>query len=529
MAASSPRPGVAQACTMGADEVRWLLEELNNFNGAELVEAISGARHAVALFRSKLKRKRQTEADATTQKKPLRPQRSSLGLDGGAVLEGASRFARIWRPSGAADVLSSNAARSTETLTDGADKYRAATIDELRGRLLADAATGEKPGHLKGALAHSASMESTASARDVDDDADATKAATATVSSAVPAVFGPASEVDIDALHGEAEQRRGECECDDDTAEREAEAGRRAVELLWQGGDPATTRPADAAPPTGTTTPTTPQHPKSSLAARTRGALMKTVRNDHWPAFASLLKKTLKKHARPFYTPTSLAPRGCVGMRLFGRVWAQSCGVVLSREALELPDDVWAWRSGFFAKTEFGVTSKTTEDKTLRPDLAAALASLEELEAMAARREYEHFGTLRVADDVAPYNEVFAAIKPHAVVAVFARTTQPQHLLMAMGARDLLQRLVNRTPGATTTTAAASGASSTGGGGTGDAVLATRGLKPPKDALVPPRPRRIAVLVIDAGGATPPKVVPLSAQAALLRKVAASESPFLSG
>ena len=56
--------------------------------------------------------------------------------------------------------------------------------------------------------------------------------------------------------------------------------------------------------------------------------------------------------------PRRLPPARCVGMRLFGRVWAQSAGVVFSRKALGLPEDVWCWPSGFFAKTEFGTRAR---------------------------------------------------------------------------------------------------------------------------------------------------------------------------
>lgn len=246
-----------------------------------------------------------------------------------------------------------------------------------------------------------------------------------------PSAFGPSTEVEIE--------------------DGFDEAGQRAVDLLCS--------------------------PEGSSPLR-RGALVKTIKNDHWRTFGGLLARVKKKH-KPYYTPTSLPPVGCVGMRLFGRVWAQSCGIVLDRAALDLPDDVWAWRAGFFAKTEFGVTSKTTADKTLRPDLQAALASLEDLEEMAAKREYEHFGTRKVADDVTPYNEVFAPLKIEGVVAVFARTTQVSHLLLAMGARDLLQRLTDR---------------------------------------------KIGLLVVDASGTQRPRVVSVAAQAEIVRRVAESSS-----
>lgn len=259
---------------------------------------------------------------------------------------------------------------------------------------------------------------------------------------------------------------------DDETWAREVLAGRHAMELLWA------------------------QTPKTGNP-RLRGSLVKTIRNEHWPTFVGQLAKVHAKK-KQYFTPTSLPPRGCVGMRLFGRVWAQSCGIVLERAALDLPKDVWAWRSGFFAKTEFGVTSKTTADKTLRPDLEAALATLDELEHMAAAREYEHFGVKKTADEgiPVPYNEVFAAVKLEAIVAVFARTTQVQHILMAMGARDAMQRLI-------------------------DEMMPDEGR--PK--------RRIALLVLDANGTSPPKLLCPRAQAEILKRVSAPDQPysFLSG
>lgn len=271
------------------------------------------------------------------------------------------------------------------------------------------------------------------------------------------------TEIDIDSLEMDEGLRQ---DAEDD---REAETGKLAMELLWTDITDSTT------------------------SARHRGSLVKTVRNDHWQTFVPTLAKAFKKQ-KQYFTPTTLPPQGCAGMRLFGRVWASSCGVVFERKSLDLPEDVWAWPSGFFAKTEFGVTSKTTADKTLRPDLERALATLEELEGMAARREYEHFGA-KQQGGIVPYNEVFAPIKIEAVVAVFARTTQVQHLLMAMGARDAMQRLV--------------------------------------DEMLPPEAtkRRIALLVLDADAESPPKLVSAAAQAALLRRVSAFDQPhsLLSG
>ncbi|KAH8049477.1 hypothetical protein JL720_15572 [Aureococcus anophagefferens] len=170
---------------------------------------------------------------------------------------------------------------------------------------------------------------------------------------------------------------------------------------------------------------------------RDRGVLVKTVKNDFW-----------------------------------------SCGVVFDRSALKLGDDAWCWPSGFFAKTEFGV-GKGDEERSsfVDEELRANAVPLRVLEAMAARREYAHFGEIKVAD-VAPYNEVLARGARSAVVAVFARTRQAQHLLLAMAVRDLLGR----------------GAES-----------------------------RLPILVLDASGSDEPAELTLAAQAGLLRRVAAAD------
>lgn len=204
---------------------------------------------------------------------------------------------------------------------------------------------------------------------------------------------------------------------------------------------------------------------------RDRGVLVKTVKNDFWVQFCNGLDRGDR-------TPCSLPPPRAVGMRLFGRVWAQSCGVVFDRSALKLGDDAWCWPSGFFAKTEFGV-GKGDEERSsfVDEELRANAVPLRVLEAMAARREYAHFGEIKVAD-VAPYNEVLARGARSAVVAVFARTRQAQHLLLAMAVRDLLGR----------------GAES-----------------------------RLPILVLDASGSDEPAELTLAAQAGLLRRVAAAD------
>ncbi|KAH8043990.1 hypothetical protein JL722_14883 [Aureococcus anophagefferens] len=63
-----------------------------------------------------------------------------------------------------------------------------------------------------------------------------------------------------------------------------------------------------------------------------RPRLVKTVKNDFWVQFCNGLDRGDR-------TPCSLPPPRAVGMRLFGRVWAQSCGVVFDRSALKLGDD----------------------------------------------------------------------------------------------------------------------------------------------------------------------------------------------
>ena len=132
-------------------------------------------------------------------------------------------------------------------------------------------------------------------------------------------------------------------------------------------------------------------------------------------------------------------------MRLFGRAYASSCGVVLARKKLHLPQDVWCWPAGFFAKTEFSTGRKKSESLDsssssffVADELRRNAVPLEKLERMAIRKEYVHFGETRASTEVAPYNEVLAPVTREAVVAVFARTTRPDHLLLAMAARDLL-------------------------------------------------------------------------------------------
>ena len=169
-----------------------------------------------------------------------------------------------------------------------------------------------------------------------------------------------------------------------------------------------------------------------------RGALVKTIRNDFWHQFARALD-------RGDLSPCSLPPPGGAGMRLFGRAYSSSCGVVLARKKLHLPEDVWCWPAGFFAKTEFSTGRKKSESLDsssssffVADELRRNAVPLEQLERMAIRKEYVHFGETRASTEVAPYNEVLAPVTREAVVAVFARTTRPDHLLLAMAARDLL-------------------------------------------------------------------------------------------
>ena len=169
-----------------------------------------------------------------------------------------------------------------------------------------------------------------------------------------------------------------------------------------------------------------------------RGALVKTIRNDFWHQFARALD-------RGDLSPCSLPPPGGAGMRLFGRAYSSSCGVVLARKKLHLPEDVWCWPAGFFAKTEFSTGRKKSESLDsssssffVADELRRNAVPLEKLERMAIRKEYVHFGETRASTEVAPYNEVLAPVTREAVVAVFARTTRPDHLLLAMAARDLL-------------------------------------------------------------------------------------------
>ena len=169
-----------------------------------------------------------------------------------------------------------------------------------------------------------------------------------------------------------------------------------------------------------------------------RGALVKTIRNDFWHQFARALD-------RGDLSPCSLPPPGGAGMRLFGRAYSSSCGVVLARKKLHLPSDVWCWPAGFFAKTEFSTGRKKSESLDsssssffVADELRRNAVPLEQLERMAIRKEYVHFGETRASTEVAPYNEVLAPVTREAVVAVFARTTRPDHLLLAMAARDLL-------------------------------------------------------------------------------------------
>ena len=173
-------------------------------------------------------------------------------------------------------------------------------------------------------------------------------------------------------------------------------------------------------------------------SAFARGALVKTIRNDFWHQFARALD-------RGDLSPCSLPPPGGAGMRLFGRAYASSCGVVLARKKLHLPSDVWCWPAGFFAKTEFSTGRKKSESLDsssssffVADELRRNAVPLEKLERMAIRKEYVHFGETRASTEVAPYNEVLAPVTREAVVAVFARTTRPDHLLLAMAARDLL-------------------------------------------------------------------------------------------
>ena len=165
-----------------------------------------------------------------------------------------------------------------------------------------------------------------------------------------------------------------------------------------------------------------------------RGALVKTIRNDFWHQFARALD-------RGDLSPCSLPPPGGAGMRLFGRAYSSSCGVVLARKKLHLPQDVWCWPAGFFAKTEFSTGRKKSESLDsssssffVADELRRNAVPLEKLERMAIRKEYVHFGETRASTEVAPYNEVLAPVTREAVVAVFARTTRPDHLLLAMAA-----------------------------------------------------------------------------------------------
>ena len=127
---------------------------------------------------------------------------------------------------------------------------------------------------------------------------------------------------------------------------------------------------------------------------------------------------------------------------LFGRAYSSSCGVVLARKKLHLPSDVWCWPAAsseiFHGRKKSESLDSSSSSFFVADELRRNAVPLEQLERMAIRKEYVHFGETRASTEVAPYNEVLAPVTREAVVAVFARTTRPDHLLLAMAARDLL-------------------------------------------------------------------------------------------
>lgn len=168
-------------------------------------------------------------------------------------------------------------------------------------------------------------------------------------------------------------------------------------------------------------------------ASREHRLLVKTIKNDGWPAVFELLE------GPAFETPTTLLPAQGLGMRLFAEAYRASCGLIWDTKDVDLSNNTYMWPSGYFAKTEFNLNA----DGSLSQGREEALVTLEQLRAANDAKEFKDFLTGKVVSGcVMPYNEVLATVEGARLVGVFARSTEVKHLLLAMGVRDRLAQMI---------------------------------------------------------------------------------------
>ena len=123
--------------------------------------------------------------------------------------------------------------------------------------------------------------------------------------------------------------------------------------------------------------------------------LVKTIHNREWPVIAQRFEDG------PFFTPTSLPPRGGRGMQLFGPNCNAPCGVCLDGARLGLLDDAsvdggpryHAWPPGIFAKTEFNMDHRTGRPRA--SNVTNESCAVEALWACNENRQFRHFGRIR--------------------------------------------------------------------------------------------------------------------------------------
>lgn len=153
--------------------------------------------------------------------------------------------------------------------------------------------------------------------------------------------------------------------------------------------------------------------------------LTKTVSNDDWIEFLRRLQSPRSR------TATSLPPPGARCMRFFGnkdKDTTNCVGLMWFRQELDL-SEAFIWPPGYFAKSEFNVNA----DGSLLNGRREALVTLEDL----LQRNLDNVGT----GNVLPFNEVLTHVHGvKGICGLFARSTQVQHLVWAMGMRALVLR-----------------------------------------------------------------------------------------
>lgn len=165
-------------------------------------------------------------------------------------------------------------------------------------------------------------------------------------------------------------------------------------------------------------------------------ALVKTVGSQHWRAQIEKLK------AGTYKTPTSLPPPNGCGMSLYGALVESPAGLVWDAQLLDTSDG-FIFPSGYYAKTEVGCRDGG--------NLGQVNVVNGQLSQYIDRTMLVGIEDLRQANqcipegDTAPFNELYIPVSQDALAAVFVRSLEFQHLLLAMGVVTLLEEHLKRT------------------------------------------------------------------------------------